>query len=218
MTRQIKKSKLFGLTILLILLAITVMLELRGSPWPRSLNLEVSSRLNLSTCHGLMKIVSISASLEASLLYLIFLVWLDIHRLNDISERTLGLTISLLLAMFVVLALKVLVKEPRPQTLLMGLNPLTLLKEADLYSFPSGHVTRATVFSYYLSRKKSLAQKLVLALWTSLVALSRIVLKAHWLIDVLASAIIGVFISAVVELFEEEIKGLYRQLIKLLGC
>ena len=75
-------------------------------------------------------------------------------------------------------------------------------------SFPSGHTLCTTVLATALvlcvARVWPATRYLALplaALWVALVALSRLVLGAHWPSDVLAAAVLGVFIPLAISTF-----------------
>lgn len=88
--------------------------------------------------------------------------------------------------------------RPRPyqvhQVIRLGERPL------DHFSFPSGHTLHAVMFSTVLGyiQPKLL---LVMAPFTVLVALSRMVLGLHYPTDVLVGAAIGVFMAAAIIYF-----------------
>lgn len=86
---------------------------------------------------------------------------------------------------------KVVVGRPRPEGLGMG--------------FPSGHVTAATAFfvmAAYLGEKSLGSRRARSALWgvaalaIILVAIARVVLRAHWPLDALGGAALGVACAA----------------------
>lgn len=104
---------------------------------------------------------------------------------------------SMITAPLVVYTLKMIVDRTRPT-----------LWETQWYwgsSFPSGHTLGTAAFSTAAAlcmgrvwpRYGSLAM-VVAAIWTSLVAVSRLVLGVHWPSDVLAAICIGVFIPLAV--------------------
>ena len=68
---------------------------------------------------------------------------------------------------------------------------------SDVYSFPSGHVSRAVFISLFFSHLYPAAGILsfLLYVWASLVAISRVLLKRHYLLDVAGGAVLG-FIEA----------------------
>lgn len=65
----------------------------------------------------------------------------------------------------------------------------------DQYSFPSGHVSRVfyiAFFFYYLYPVSIIFYPPLLA-WTFSVSLSRILLRRHHILDVIAGAFLGIF-------------------------
>lgn len=67
----------------------------------------------------------------------------------------------------------------------------------DVYSFPSGHVSRAFFITFYFSKLYPLDNLIVLCLstWAIAVSSSRILLRRHHLLDVLAGIILGYLVS-----------------------
>ena len=106
---------------------------------------------------------------------------------------------AMLIAPLVVYTLKMIVDRARPA-----------LWETQWYwgsSFPSGHTLGTAAFSTAAAlcigriwpRYGNLAM-VIAAIWTSLVALSRLVLGVHWPSDVLAAICIGAFISLAINI------------------
>jgi membrane-associated phospholipid phosphatase len=63
----------------------------------------------------------------------------------------------------------------------------------DAYSFPSGHVSRAIFITFYFSKLYPLDNLIVLflSIWAIAVSSSRILLRRHYLLDVIAGVILG---------------------------
>lgn len=70
----------------------------------------------------------------------------------------------------------------------------------DVYSFPSGHVSRAFFIIFYFFKLYPLDNFIILfiCIWAVAIAFSRILLRRHYLLDVIAGVILGYFISLVV--------------------
>jgi len=88
--------------------------------------------------------------------------------------------------------LKLVIDRPRPIVTYYG--ELKFLTDSNSPSFPSGHATKSVAlavplcFNNVLNNRLTWASKIVAALTSILVCLSRIVLGAHYLSDVLAGA------------------------------
>lgn len=70
----------------------------------------------------------------------------------------------------------------------------------DNYSFPSGHVSRAFFIVFFFSKLHPLNEFMVVVIyiWAIAVAFSRILLRRHHLLDVIAGNILGYLISLIV--------------------
>ncbi len=82
--------------------------------------------------------------------------------------------------------LKRLLRRPRPEGPIEGLYP-----PHDRYGFPSGHAVRVAAIAAALVSLVPTWAVLVLALWATSVALSRVALGAHYLLDVAAGMLLG---------------------------
>lgn len=109
------------------------------------------------------------------------------------------LVIAMLAAVFGTLAskgLKIGFDMPRPPAIIHAEEFFLTGEAHSRYSFPSGH--SLTIFSlltllYYFSNKAS--TKLLLILFGSSVAISRVLVGVHWPIDVLIGSALGIAIS-----------------------
>lgn len=71
---------------------------------------------------------------------------------------------------------------------------------SDVYSFPSGHVSRAFFIVYFFLKLYPLDNFIILliCIWAVAVAFSRILLRRHYLLDVFAGVLLGYLTSLVV--------------------
>ncbi len=96
-----------------------------------------------------------------------------------------------LLQLLIVELIKLVFKRPRPQGALEHKNVFGM--PASSGSFPSGHAsnafTMALLFSYYYSLH--LPGTLVLLALAILIAVSRIYLKKHYIVDIIGGSILG---------------------------
>ena len=118
--------------------------------------------------------------------------------------------------------LKIIFRTQRPFEALSDIDSKRV-HTATGYSFPSGHTQGATTFLFsiaqYLNKKPIYIIAGVLSL---LVAISRLYLRVHWLVDVIGGLIIGVFISFVLykllsHIFSDKKRTLYFLLISLVS-
>ncbi len=116
--------------------------------------------------------------------------------------------VSIVLSLIVSQGLKhqVFPNEDRPSRTYTELHDIEHLDRHTLNSFPSGHTTAAFTFFTLLVisiRKKWL--QFVAPLFATIVGVSRVYLGQHYLIDIVAGAVLGVFIvSIVVYVFDKK--------------
>lgn len=108
------------------------------------------------------------------------------------QEAALRLVGAILLSGLAAGGLKRLIRRPRPDGPPDGLYPVH-----DRYGFPSGHAVRVAAIAAALGLLLPGWAALALALWAAAVALSRVLLGAHYLLDVLMGALLGGVIGAV---------------------
>lgn len=97
---------------------------------------------------------------------------------------------GLILDIIAVAVLKAITRRRRPTT---NDDPFTL--GPDKYSFPSGHASRATFVAYtflYLSPVPLICVPPLLA-WCFSIYMSRILMRRHHVLDVLAGIALGIF-------------------------
>lgn len=88
--------------------------------------------------------------------------------------------------------LKRSLKRRRPFHVVQALAPL--LKPSDEFSFPSGHTTAAFMMAALVGVFFP-AALLPMVLWASLIGLSRVMLRVHFISDVLAGIVLGTTIA-----------------------
>lgn len=91
--------------------------------------------------------------------------------------------------------LKAIIRRRRPAT---NDDPLSL--GPDKYSFPSGHVSRAVFVVYFFLNLWPIPLICVpfLLAWSFSVCISRILMRRHHILDVLAGIVLGIFESLLI--------------------
>ena len=97
------------------------------------------------------------------------------------------LFLAIFLTALCVLAIKFLVKRPRPEG-----SWGQIYRSSDPHSFPSGHAARAIMLTVIMLLIGPWWLGLVLLAWTILVDLSRIGMGVHYFTDILGGTLIGV--------------------------
>lgn len=83
-------------------------------------------------------------------------------------------------------------KRRRPFLVVQALAPL--LKPSDEFSFPSGHTTAAFMMAGLISVFFP-AASVVIYVWASMVGMSRVMLRVHFISDVMAGVLLGTCIA-----------------------
>jgi len=109
---------------------------------------------------------------------------------NDFFFCYTGLFIDI----FAVAIIKAFVRRRRP---VGNKNDQWVTIGPDVYSFPSGHVSRAFFIMFYFYNLYPLDKILVFLIctWAVAVAISRVLLRRHHLLDVIAGSIVGYLVS-----------------------
>lgn len=104
------------------------------------------------------------------------------------------LCLGLFIDIIAVAIIKAFVRRRRP---VGNKNDQWVTIGPDVYSFPSGHVSRAFFIMFFFSKLYPLNEFIILLLcvWAISVAISRILLRRHHLLDVIAGCILGYLIS-----------------------
>lgn len=102
--------------------------------------------------------------------------------------------LGLFIDIFAVAIIKAFVRRRRP---VGNKNDQWITIGPDVYSFPSGHVSRAFFIVFYFSKLVPLNEFYILCIciWAVAVAFSRILLRRHHLLDVIAGSILGFLVS-----------------------
>lgn len=100
------------------------------------------------------------------------------------------LYLGLLIDIFAVAIIKAYFRRRRPVNIQ---HQQWITIGPDVYSFPSGHVSRAFFIMFYFLKLYPLNGFMILliSVWAIAVSFSRILLRRHYLLDVIAGSILG---------------------------
>ncbi|VVC30099.1 Phosphatidic acid phosphatase type 2/haloperoxidase [Cinara cedri] len=113
---------------------------------------------------------------------------------QPLFQMQINFLIGLLIDIFAVAIIKAFVRRRRP---VGNKNDQWITVGPDVYSFPSGHVSRAFFIVFYFFKLYPLNEFmiLILSIWAIAVAFSRIFLRRHHLLDVIAGSILGYLVT-----------------------
>ena len=104
--------------------------------------------------------------------------------------------VSVLVTAVLVLTIKFTVRRRRPEGEWGG-----VYRKTDPHSFPSGHATRAALLAVLAFSLGPAWLGWVLLVWAPLVILARVIMGVHYLLDVLAGAVLGILVGVVIAQF-----------------
>ncbi|KAI6652731.1 hypothetical protein LOD99_4117 [Oopsacas minuta] len=124
------------------------------------------------------------------------LLW-NVYRWGNAEMRPNFFLIGLILDVIIVGLTKAIVRRPRPRD---NIEDMIATASIDRYSFPSGHASRSFfIAAYAFFVMPSYAQ--ILITWAFVLSLSRILMKRHYLADVIIGANLGIVIGFVLGRF-----------------
>ncbi len=152
----------------------------------------LSARLLVKETPGLLRwlLIILGHSCD-SWYWLIFLSLLLFFGNADVRARTLFWIFGLIGLAAFVLALKFIIRRPRPEG-----EWGRIYRVSDPHSFPSGHAARAAGIAVMIGTMASALVIAGLGAWALGVGLSRVALKLHYLSDVVVGWMIGILCGA----------------------
>lgn len=139
------------------------------------------------SCHGLPWIVTWIA--------LFWILWNP-----ELFEMQVNFLIGLVIDLLLVTIIKATTRRRRPP----GNKPdMFMAYGTDAYSFPSGHVSRAVYICIFFSQlhPTNVLLQFLLYVWVIAVAVSRVLLKRHYLLDIVGGAALGFLEAGIVSVF-----------------
>ncbi|XP_023037047.1 phospholipid phosphatase 6 [Drosophila willistoni] len=114
-------------------------------------------------------------------------IWL--FNSEPLFEMQLNMLVGLLLDIVVIALLKALVRRRRPVS---DRDVLTI--GPDKYSFPSGHASRSFFVLLFFSKLYALPLmvRVPMTAWAVTIAISRLILRRHYILDVWVGAVLGI--------------------------
>jgi len=206
--QEIRNRNYAVIGVCFVLLLVTVVQALG---WLTPLNQYINTHIQ-HTRSIIVKAYTFTADIVFSLVILALLFVYEVSRYRGLTRNYVLLVISMIISMIIVFVLKVLIREPRPGEEYVSYTVYQAVMHADYFGFPSGHTARATVFAYFLGKRWRKAMPL-LWLWAGGIALSRLVLSAHWLSDVIGAVLVGLFASLLTEALSDILITIYNKVI-----
>jgi len=158
--------------------------------------------IKLKSIQKILGFISLSGNSQPwiilSAAFFIFNVFLT--RIQNLSQ-----IIAVLFSASIVGIVKIIIKRERPNHLMVE----EYIAKADYYSFPSGHSTRAIVFSIMITYYYPV-YGWIFILWGLIIAFTRIALDLHYFFDVIAGIVLGI-IGGVIGIF------VYQKLVIVLS-
>jgi undecaprenyl-diphosphatase len=109
----------------------------------------------------------------------------------DWKGRALVTAAGLVIVELVVVGTKFLIRRPRPE----GRSGL-IYRKMDPYSFPSGHAARAAMLILFFAVSYPAWCIVAVVLWGPVMVLSRVAIGIHYVLDVIAGAVLGAGLAA----------------------
>ncbi|XP_017095859.2 polyisoprenoid diphosphate/phosphate phosphohydrolase PLPP6 [Drosophila bipectinata] len=117
---------------------------------------------------------------------------------KNLYQMQVNMLFGLILDVVIVAVLKALVRRRRP---VASKDMLTI--GPDVFSFPSGHASRAFFVLLFFTKLYPVHFIFMMPVtaWAVSVAISRLILQRHYILDICAGAVIGVLEALIVGLF-----------------
>ncbi|MEM0021667.1 MAG: phosphatase PAP2 family protein [Fervidicoccaceae archaeon] len=159
-----------------------------------------------------MRIITETASIYSFAIVIVLIAIYQLMKFRGFRIELLNFVSALVLTSLITLALKYFTASPRPGEILVS-SPSIFSLLSDVYSFPSGHSSRASVASYFLSKKGRLWALLGWS-YVILISFSRIFLAVHWTSDVVVGVFLGAACSDVVDFESKHLIKLYKSILR----
>ena len=140
-----------------------------------------------STLSNLAYAISLVGNPITTLLFILIFVYIDLTKRHNLSTVTLSFITSVIICSILELIIKELLPIERP------IQQVFMTR----YSYPSGHVARLTITTYHADKHELIPRTItiILILLIPLLAISRLILQAHYISDVTGGLLLGYIIS-----------------------
>jgi undecaprenyl-diphosphatase len=157
-----------------------------------ALDAQYTTRLRIAEKPGLRRSLAVVFAHSGDSwfwLLALILVWLGYPAWR---EWVAFLLLSILITALVVFSIKLTVRRKRPEGEWGG-----IYRKTDPHSFPSGHAARAMMLAVVGLGLGPAWFSILLLFWAPLVTLARVAMGVHYVLDVLAGALLGVLMGLV---------------------
>jgi len=160
----------------------------------RRLELKLSSYMQISETPGIKRYSALIIGHSGdSWIWIIGLSLIWLFGKDSLNATACTMIISIFITTVVTFIIKSVVQRERPA----GKRGY-LYRKTDPFSFPSGHAARGAAITTVSLWICPLWITLLLAVWTSLLCLTRVVLKIHYVSDMLAGIGVGAAVALLV--------------------
>lgn len=200
-----KNSRIFRLSLVAIITVALIIARLLGLFDP--LDSSIYARFHGSS-NFFIEAFTETASIYFFLAVIVIIAIYQLYKFRGFTVGLLNFVSAFILVSLLTLLIKYVTAIPRPGAPQV-VSPSLYALISDVYSFPSGHTSRASTAAYFLSKRNRILLSLSW-IYVFLIGISRIVLAVHWFSDVLVGVAVGLFSGELVDLFSPSLLKVYK--------